>query len=458
MTRPKSLARSRLGPVSLRGSTVVLRPPRLADYPYWRHIRLRDRRHIEPFWYSSALDWDARHCGTHWVRECLMIRAEARTGRRLATVIEVDGRFAGQIELGTIDAATGAAEMGIWVDATVARHGIGGLAAAMLLDHGFTRLGLQRITAPISPANVAAAHGAAGVGFRREALMGRYFDVGGARRDHELWAVTAGDRPPNGFTGHWLARHDAPGATPLPVPTDPAPPGLPKLAMVIAGARFYVGRAVHLFDPLGTPPPIRLADPDHPEVVLRTRKPTDWRRWRAARSRCRTELDPDASGPEPTWAAQHSWWQWVRQYLRTRAGLRSAGGLVLAIEVDGEYVGEARLFDRDMFDRNARMFVWADPAHAEHVRVAATRGLLTLAFGPLGLCRVATAIAPGDQVAAAIAARVGMAHEGQMRDSVDATGRRADHDLWAITTPSPPEHTAAPSLSTDPSPRSSGKQ
>ncbi|WP_280456196.1 GNAT family N-acetyltransferase [Nocardia brasiliensis] len=228
--------------------------------------------------------------------------------------------------------------------------------------------------------------------------------------------------------------------------------------MVIAGARFYVGRAVHLFDPLGTPPPIRLADPDHPEVVLRTRKPTDWRRWRAARSRCRTELDPDASGPEPTWAAQHSWWQWVRQYLRTRAGLRSAGGLVLAIEVDGEYAGEARLFDRDMFDRNARMFVWADPAHAEHVRVAATRGLLTLAFGPLGLCRVATAIAPGDQVAAAIAARVGMAHEGQMRDSVDATGRRADHDLWAITTPSPPEHTAAPSLSTDPSPRSSGKQ
>uniref|UniRef100_UPI002458C6A5 GNAT family N-acetyltransferase n=1 Tax=Nocardia brasiliensis TaxID=37326 RepID=UPI002458C6A5 len=215
MTRPKSLARSRLGPVSLRGSTVVLRPPRLADYPYWRHIRLRDRRHIEPFWYSSALDWDARHCGTHWVRECLMIRAEARTGRRLATVIEVDGRFAGQIELGTIDAATGAAEMGIWVDATVARHGIGGLAAAMLLDHGFTRLGLQRITAPISPANVAAAHGAAGVGFRREALMGRYFDVGGARRDHELWAVTGGASPPTPVT---------PPAGSRPPPPPPPPP------------------------------------------------------------------------------------------------------------------------------------------------------------------------------------------------------------------------------------------
>ncbi|QIS03621.1 GNAT family N-acetyltransferase [Nocardia brasiliensis] len=457
MTRPKSLARSRLGPVPLRAGTVVLRPPRLADYPLWRHIRLRDRRHIEPFWYSSALDWDARHSAAHWVRECLMIRAEARAGRRLATVIEVDGRFAGQIELGTIDPATGTAEMGIWVDATVARHGIGGLAAAMLLDHGFTRLGLRRVTAPISPANLAAAHGAAGVGFRREALMGRYFDVGGARRDHELWAVTVADRPPDGFAGHWLARHDRPDAAALPEPVDPVPLAVPKLAMVLAGARFYAGRAVHLFDPLGTPPPIRLADPDHPEVVIRTRRPTDWRGWRAARARGRTVLDPDAASAEPAWAAQHTWSRWLREYLRTRAGLRAPGGLVLAVEVDGVYAGEARLFDRDMFDRNARMFVWVDPAHPAHVRVAATRALLTLAFGPLGLCRVATTIAPGDRAAAEIAARVGMAHEGRLRCSVDATGRRADHDLWAITTPTPPERAPESPTPTEPSPRGSGK-
>ncbi|WP_433664877.1 GNAT family N-acetyltransferase [Nocardia sp. CA-128927] len=432
-TSPKSLARISLGPVSLHGNAVVLRPPRIADYPHWRRIRLRDRRFIEPFWYSSTLDWSARHCGTHWVRECLTSRAEARAGRRLSTVIEVDGRFAGQVELGSIDPATGAAELGIWVDAEVARHGIGGMAAALLMDYGLEHIGLERITAPISPENVAAAHGAAELGFRREALMGRYFDVGGARRDHELWAVTRADVPPNGFAGHWLDRYDAHAAQPPAAGEDPTGGAFPRRAALAAAARFYAGRGLHLLDPLQAARPARLADPDRGEVVVRSRRLSDWGRWRATRLRSRAVLDPDALVPEEAWARQHSRLRWVRQFLCARPGLRSASGLVLAIDVDGEYAGEARLFDLDMFDRNARMFVWTDPDHADDVRAAATRLLLTHAFGPLGLCRVSTAIDPADSRSADIAARVGMTHEGRMRCYVGATGHRGDHDLWAVT-------------------------
>ncbi|MFI9403039.1 GNAT family N-acetyltransferase [Nocardia sp. NPDC052316] len=433
-TTPRSLAHITLGPVLLHGNSVVVRPPRIADYPHWRRIRLRDRHYIEPFWYSSTLDWAARHCGTHWVRECLTSRAEARTGRRLASVIEVDGRFAGQVELGSIDAAAASAELGIWVDAEVARHGIGGMAAAMLMDYGVEHLGLQRITAPISPANVAAARGAAGLGFRREALMGRYFDVGGARRDHELWGLTKADVPPGGFVRHWIDRYDAHPTSPPPTAAGEATDApLPRSTVLAATSRHYAGRVLHLLDPLRTPRRVRLADPARQEVVIRNRRVTDWGRWRAARLRSRAVLDPDAAAPARTWARGHTWFRWLREFLYARPGLRSTRGLVLAIEVKGDYAGEARLFDLDMFDRNARMFVWTDPAHGDDIRTAATRLLLTHAFGPLGLCRVSTAVEPDDARSAEIAARVGMSLEGRMRGYVGATGRRGDHDLWAVT-------------------------
>ncbi|KAA8889559.1 GNAT family N-acetyltransferase [Nocardia colli] len=431
-TSPKSLARISLGPVSLHGNTVVLRPPRIADYPHWRRIRLRDRRFIEPFWYSSTLDWAARHCGTHWVRECLTSRAEASSGRRLATVIEVDGRFAGQVELGSIDTATGAAELGIWVDAEVARHGIGGMAAALLMDYGLERIGLERITAPISPDNVAAAHGAAELGFKREALMGRYFDVGGARRDHELWAVTRADVPGGGFAQSWLDRYDRHAPQP-PAPHEDATGAFPRTAVVAASARFYAGRVLHLLDPLRAARPVRLAEADGAQILVRSRRLSDWRRWRDARLRGRATLDPYPVAADDTWAQQHTRLRWLRHFVCARPGLRSASGLVLAIEVDGAYAGEARLFDLDMFDRNARMFVWTEPGHPDDVQTTATRLLLEHAFGPLGLCRVSTAVEPADTRSADIAARVGMTREGRMRCYVGATGRRGDHDLWAIT-------------------------
>ncbi|WP_433205585.1 GNAT family N-acetyltransferase [Nocardia sp. CA-107356] len=433
-----SLSGIRLGPMTLHGMAVVLRTPRFDDYAQWRRIRLRDQRSIEPFWSSSPLDWDARHTGKLWVRECLCGRAEARAGRRLSLVIEVDGRFAGQIELASIEAETGSAEMGIWVDAEVARHGVGGLASSLVLDFGFGPAGLYRITAPISPANLATARGAALIGFQREAMMTRYFDVSGARRDHELWAITTAAIPPHGFARHWIDNHSPQYPdTSRPAGADTCADTAPsRTTMLLAAARYYAGRALHLFDPLRSPPTARLADPDDPTVVLRSRRLLDWARWRAARVRTRDALDPDPSAPAAAWRRQHGRSHWLREFLRARSGLRSAGGLTLAIEVDGDYAGECRLFDLDMFDRNARMFVWTDPAvGGERVRIAATRLLLDHAFTTLGLCRVATAIEPGDIGSADIAARVGMVREGRMRCFVGATGRRADHDLWAVTAP-----------------------
>ncbi|WP_067824476.1 GNAT family N-acetyltransferase [Nocardia inohanensis] len=412
------LGRVRLGPVRLHGSVLVLRPPRFADYAQWRRLRLRDRALIEPFWHSSPLDWHRRHTEKYWVRECLEAATNARAGRRLATVIEIDGRFAGQVEIGSIDPVARQGEMGIWIDAEMARHGFGGLAAAMILDFGFDVLGLERIIAPISPENTAAAHGAAQIGYRCEARMAMHFHVGGKRSDHDLWAMTRAEIPPKGFTDTWIERVLERRSAVLPAVL-PTVDRTPRAATVlVVSARYRVAQAWRRIERLIPARPLSLPLPERPGAVLRSPRPGDivhgWRR--------RRNVGAGASGG--------GW----REFARSTTGLRSAQGLLLVVDVDGRAVGRARLFDIDLFDGNARIHIRLDPAHTDDdVRLAATRALLNHAFDGAGLYRVTTEIESGDTATAAVAARAGLHKEGVMRGYIGPGGRRADHELWAIT-------------------------
>ncbi|MBF6327868.1 GNAT family N-acetyltransferase [Nocardia transvalensis] len=433
------LTRVRLGPARLHGCDVVIRPPRCTDHADWQRLRVRDRALIEPFWYSSESSWDERHTEKQWLREYLVATAEVARGRRLSGVIEIDGRFAGQCELCSIDTRSGTAELSIWIDSRLARHGFGGLAAALVLDYGFHALGLERVVAPISPANAAAAHAAAELGFVREALMVRYFDAGGARRDHALWAVTRGDIPEGGFAEAWIRHVLAKRASAGPeVPGErgghPARLGLP-MTIVTVGVRLLGGAIRRRFALLRGGCPVRIPVPGRSDTVLRSRRLSDGPAWREARLHNRHRLDGGSPGD---WERQHSRTAWWREFAGSRGGLRSPGGLVLVLEVGGAYAGEARLFDLDMFDRNARMFVWADPARADiGVRTAATRALLDYAFHMLGLYRVATEIDAADTESAAVAASAGLLEEGIMRNHAGPCGRRADHILWASTVAEP---------------------
>ncbi len=451
----RRLDRVVLGPARLPGGSVVIRPPRPADHARWRAIRLRDRALIEPFWYSSTLDWPLRHTESQWVRESLLALSEAWAGRRLAGVIEVNGRFAGQCELCGIDLHGGTAEMSIWIDAELARHGFGGLAAALVADYGFGTLGLHRIVAPISPDNTAAAAGAVQLGFTREALMARYFDAGGARCDHALWALTRAQIPPGGFVAQWTRRGDAeraprhhdPHATgQLCAPahctpsrnteetTAPHPARSLRRAanFVLVASRLAFGVLRHRIPRWHATGAVRLDLPGCPRAVLRTRRLSDGTGWRNSRIRNQALLDGVIPGAQ--WARQHSRAAWWHEYFCSRAGLRSSGGLVLVLEINGDYCGEARLFDLDMFDRNARLFVWADPTCAAvSIRAAAIRAVLHYAFDRLGLYRVAAEIEATDIESSAAAARAGLIEEGIMRDHRGPTGHRADHGLWALT-------------------------
>jgi len=180
-----------LGPVVVGGHEVALRSPRLSDAIAWREIRLRDQRLIEPYWVSSALNWPERHTETVWVDECLQSRKAARAGLALPMVVEIDGRFAGQCNLERIDVRTKTAELGIWLDARVTGKGVCSVLGVLLADYVFGTLGLRRVTAPICVDNAAAAKRAERVGMRREGTMASFLDVGGRRRDHDMWAITS---------------------------------------------------------------------------------------------------------------------------------------------------------------------------------------------------------------------------------------------------------------------------
>jgi RimJ/RimL family protein N-acetyltransferase len=194
----------RLGPQPVLGHQVVLRSPRLRDAEQWREVRTRERERIEPWWASSDLSWEERHTQARWISDVLQTRSEARAGLALPLVVEIDEQLAGQCSLEWILPHTGTAEMGIWMDSRWARQGLSAVGAAMMVDYAISGLNLHRLIAPIAEGNVVAAAGARKIGMRFEGKMSAFLDVGGVRRDHELWAFTSACLPEGGLTAAML--------------------------------------------------------------------------------------------------------------------------------------------------------------------------------------------------------------------------------------------------------------
>ena len=180
-----------VGPVRARAGVVSLRPVRMRDGVQWSRTRRGDRELLEPWEPSGEVDWVARHGVSSWSSLCSTVRAEARRGRMLPYVIEVDGQFRGQLTIGNIShGALRSAWIGYWVHSEVTGGGVATAALALGLDHCFGPVGLHRVEATVRPENLASRRVLAKVGFREEGLLRRYLDVDGAWRDHLLMGIT----------------------------------------------------------------------------------------------------------------------------------------------------------------------------------------------------------------------------------------------------------------------------
>ncbi|WP_067689339.1 GNAT family N-acetyltransferase [Nocardia jejuensis] len=276
------LRRVRLGPLLVAGHRVAVRNTRLSDFARWREIRLRDREFIEPFWTTSALNWEQRHTRAWWIREYLRQRRDRAAGRALPLSILVDGEFAGQCNLVPVDPRHRSAELGIWMDSRRARHGVGAMAGALLTEFALGPLGLHRITAPACVGNRVARQSAIRAAMTHEATMIRALSVAGRRQDHELWAVTSDRTPAAGWVGALIAA--GVDAEPLPaeqvsahrraaecrrevIDTAPA-------AVIAVAARYYLGAPLRWWRSGADaefPDSITGRDPDEQPVTLRKR-------------------------------------------------------------------------------------------------------------------------------------------------------------------------------------------
>jgi len=181
-----------VGPLRVPAGYVRLRPVRMRDAVQWSRTRVSERDKLEPWEPTAELDWTARHTVSAWPATYSGLRAEARKGRMLPYVIEVDGQFCGQLTIGNVThGALRSAWIGYWVASEVTGRGVATGALALGLDHCFGPVMLHRVEATVRPENAASRRVLAKVGFREEGLLKRYLDVDGAWRDHLLVAITA---------------------------------------------------------------------------------------------------------------------------------------------------------------------------------------------------------------------------------------------------------------------------
>ncbi len=180
-----------VGPLRVRAGVIRLRPVRMRDGAQWSRTRLADRAHLEPWEPSAEGDWTTRHSVAAWPAVCSGLRSEARKGRMLPYVIELDGRFCGQLTVGNVvHGALRSAWIGYWVASSQTGGGIATGAVALGLDHCFGPVGLHRVEATVRPENAASRAVLAKVGFREEGLLRRYLEVDRAWRDHLLVGLT----------------------------------------------------------------------------------------------------------------------------------------------------------------------------------------------------------------------------------------------------------------------------
>jgi len=181
-----------LGPLRVPAGVVGLRPIRMRDGAQWSRTRAAERDKLEPWEPTAELDWFVRHSVSAWPSTYSGLRAEARRGRMLPYVIEVDGRFCGQLTIGNVThGALRSAWIGYWVASEFTGGGVATGALALGVDHCFGAVMLHRVEATVRPENAASRKVLSKVGFREEGLLKRYLNVDGGWRDHLLVAITS---------------------------------------------------------------------------------------------------------------------------------------------------------------------------------------------------------------------------------------------------------------------------
>ena len=198
-------------PATLRDGPIEVRPLRLGDARAWQRVRSESAGWLIP--------WEATRPGRraptrpsvvafafNWWR----LRQQAAEGRALPFAVTYRGRFVGQVTVGGVmREGGGSAHVGYWVEQGYTGRGIIPTALALVVDHCFGPVGLERIEANVRPENDRSRRVVEKLGFEPYGVRHRFLYIDGEWRDHICYTIRAADVP-EGMVARWHARRAAP--------------------------------------------------------------------------------------------------------------------------------------------------------------------------------------------------------------------------------------------------------
>ncbi|PZU04568.1 MAG: hypothetical protein DI630_00135 [Gordonia sp. (in: high G+C Gram-positive bacteria)] len=213
MTSPEQ---PELGPLDIGFGSIRLRTPSPLDALAWSRLRVGDAdrlaaRHEGLVPVDSPDRWAQQNSSASWmtVHRAAMRRIEHGWG--FSWVIDVDRRFAGQLELtGLTQAPPHAARVGAWVGREFASAGIASVSLALALDHAFGPAGISVVEAFVDSDNEHSRRGLISMGFRlaapQQELRSEWESLYPPDPAAELFEITSNDLPAgsSSFVEHTL--------------------------------------------------------------------------------------------------------------------------------------------------------------------------------------------------------------------------------------------------------------
>ena len=178
--------------LEITGKRVRLRTLADDDYDAWFAVRSRCRDWLVP--------WEPRPAGApptpedrgSFAARCAARERERQIGSGYGFGIFLDGRFAGEITLSSIQRGPFQnAFVGYWVDRDRAGQGIVPEAVVVVLRFAFEELRLHRVEVAIVPRNRSSRRVVEKLGLREESVALRYLEIDGRWEDHVRYAITA---------------------------------------------------------------------------------------------------------------------------------------------------------------------------------------------------------------------------------------------------------------------------
>ena len=127
-----------------------------------------------------------------FLARCNARERERQLGTGFGFGIFVDGRFAGELNLNSVQRGPFQnAYIGYWIDQAHAGNGYVPEAVVVVARHAFEDLNLHRLQIAIIPRNRSSRRVVEKLKIREEGLAVRYLEINGTWEDHVRYAITA---------------------------------------------------------------------------------------------------------------------------------------------------------------------------------------------------------------------------------------------------------------------------